>query len=265
MLLYQSSSDPTEKQLDTVNNTRLDVVSLSKSFSGRGKILKDISFQVSKGDSVALIGGNGSGKSTLLRCCLRLIEPDQGIISFLQEDITTLSEAKLRKLRSKVGLVFQRHNLVPRLSVLTNVIHGAIGRTLSIRVWRQATAPKILREEAIHCLEKVGLAHLAGSRADRLSGGESQRVAIARALMQKPDFMMADEPVASLDPKVGKEIMELFIELIHKENLTLVYVSHDLDHALHYSNQLLGLKKGRLALSGETSDFSKRDLHEIYH
>jgi phosphonate transport system ATP-binding protein len=140
-----------------------------------------------------------------------------------------------------------------------------MGRRRGIRIWWQATAPKHLREEAMHCLEKVGLAHLASSRADQLSGGESQRVAIARALMQKPDFMMADEPVASLDPKVGKEVMELFIELIRKENLTLVYVSHDLDHALHYSNQLLGLQQGRLALKGDTWDFNKKDLNEIYH
>lgn len=265
MLFNHHTPCPAEKQMVIEADTRLDVTSLSKSFTGRGKILQDISFRVSRGEAVALIGGNGSGKSTLLRCCLRLIEPDQGTISFLQEDITSISESKLRKLRSKVGLVFQRHNLVPRLSVLTNVIHGAMGRSLGMRIWRQATAPRELREEAMHCLEKVGLAHLAASRADQLSGGESQRVAIARALMQKPDFMMADEPVASLDPKVGKEVMELFIDLIHKENLTLVYVSHDLDHALHYSNQLLGLQKGRLAMSGNTGDFTKRDLNEIYH
>jgi phosphonate transport system ATP-binding protein len=265
MLLPSITPNPLYLEKDCDINTRLQVSSLSKSFVGRGKILEDISFTVKKGEAVALIGGNGSGKSTLLRCCLRLIEPDHGLISFLQEDITSLNDTKLRRLRSKVGLVFQRHNLVPRLSVLTNVIHGAMGRRRGIRVWWQATAPQNLREEAMQCLEKVGLAHLAASRADHLSGGESQRVAIARALMQKPDFMMADEPVASLDPKVGKEVMDLFIELIRQEDLTLVYVSHDLDHALNYSSQLLGLQKGKLAMCGNTCDFSKKDLNEIYN
>jgi phosphonate transport system ATP-binding protein len=122
-----------------------------------------------------------------------------------------------------------------------------------------------LRDEALTCLEKVGLAHLATSKASQLSGGESQRVAIARALMQRPQLMMADEPVASLDPKVGREVMELFVELISKENITLVYVSHDLDHAMHYSEKMLGLRSGKLVIEGKTSDFTKRDLNAIYH
>ena len=242
----------------------LQVQSLCKAFPGRGSILDNISFQVERGNAIALIGGNGSGKSTLLRCCLRLIEADSGSVIFLQHDIGSLGSGDLRRLRSRVGLVFQRHNLVPRLSVLTNVIHGATGRTSGIRTWRQYFAPQHLREEAMHCLEKVGLPHLAASRADQLSGGESQRVAIARALMQKPDFMMADEPVASLDPKVGREVMELFVELVSRENITLVYVSHDLAHALHYSDQLLALRRGTLVLDGMTKHYTQQELHEIY-
>lgn len=250
---------------ETGGNTRLNVADLSKSYSGRGPVLQDISFNVNQGDAVALIGGNGSGKSTLLRCCLRLIKPDQGKIFFLNQDIVRLKKNKLRQLRSRIGLVFQRHNLVPRLTVLTNVIHGAIGRAGGIRTWRQGFAPGHLREEAMDCLEKVGLPHLAASRADQLSGGESQRVAIARALMQRPDFMVADEPAASLDPKVGREVMELFFELNRKENITLLFVSHDLDHALRYSDHLLGLRKGRMVINGFTSDFGRDDLNGIYH
>lgn len=244
--------------------TRLHLNTVHKSFPGRKDILKDISFSVKQGDAVALIGGNGSGKSTLLRCCLRLVEPDSGSISLLGQDVCSLDYQGLRKLRIKVGLVFQRHNLVPRLSVLTNVVHGAIGRTRDIRTWRQFFAPASLRDEAMCCLEKVGLPHLARSRADSLSGGESQRVAIARALMQKPDFVMADEPVASLDPKVGREVMEMFVELTSNQNISLLYVSHDLDHALSYSNRLVGLQNGKLMLDGETENFTKADLNEIY-
>lgn len=245
---------------------RLDVTSLTKSFTGRGQILKDVSFQVADGEAIVLIGGNGSGKSTLLRCCLRLIEPDSGDITFLSENIVTLNVKRLRRLRSQVGLVFQRHNLVPRLSVLTNVLHGAMGREGGLLTLLQGLAPQRLREEAMDCLEKVGLPHLAERRADQLSGGESQRVAIARALMQRPTFMIADEPVASLDPKVGREIMELFMDLNERESITFLYVSHDLDHALLYSKRLLGLRDGEIIMNGNTSGFNKSELlDEIYH
>ncbi len=259
-----------ENTLSLARQTRgeevcLQVSSLSKTFERRGQVLKNISFSVAQGDAVALIGGNGSGKSTLLRCCLRLVEPDEGNVFFLEEDVSSLDRGDLRHFRSRVGFVFQRHNLVPRLTVLTNVIHGAMGRTRSFHTWFHAIAPDTLREEAMDCLTKVGLAHLAESRADQLSGGESQRVAIARALMQKPDFMLADEPVASLDPKVGKEVMELFINLVTNENITLLYVSHDLDHALRYSNRLLAMQRGSLLLNGATEDFRHSDLHEIYN
>lgn len=264
MLVYPHHTRPEAKK-SAADATCLKVVSLCKAYAERGPVLQDVSFHLRAGEAVALIGGNGSGKSTLLRCCLRLIEPDRGEVHLLQRNMATLGSAQLRRLRSRVGLVFQRHNLVPRLSVLTNVIHGAMGRVGSPHTWRQGLAPKHLREEAMVCLEKVGLPHLAASRADQLSGGESQRVAIARALMQRPDFLMADEPVASLDPKVGREVMELFFELARREHITLLYVSHDLDHALHYSGQLLALQAGRLVITGKTRDFTKSDLHEIYN
>lgn len=252
-------------QIQASGDIRLDVSSLKKAFQGRGNILDDISLNVRCGEAVALIGGNGSGKSTLIRCCMRLIEPDSGDIVFLQENVSRLNGKQLRRLRSRVGMVFQKHNLVPRLTVLSNVIHGAIGREGGVRTLRHNIAPKRLRDEAIVCLEKVGLAHLAGYRADMLSGGESQRVAIARALMQRPDFIIADEPVASLDPKAGKEVMELFYQLNKEENLTLLYVSHDLEHALKYSDRLIGLKKGQILLEGRSSSFTQGDLHEVYH
>ncbi len=247
------------------SDIRLRVARLCKSYPGRGEVLRNVSFQVKRGTAVALIGGNGSGKSTLLRCCLRLIEPDRGEVVFLHQRLGELSDAQLRRLRAQVGLVFQRHNLVPRLSVLSNVVHGAMGRVGGLRTWRHCLAPKNLRTEAMECLEKVGLAHLAQSRADQLSGGESQRIAIARALMQRPAFMMADEPVASLDPKVGREVMELFIDLIQSANITLLYVSHDLDHALRYSDQLLALCRGRLVMNDRSAQFTKSDLDVIYH
>ncbi len=194
-----------------------------------------MSLQVPRGQSVALVGANGAGKSTLLRCCLRLIEPDQGTINLLSRDVRTLRRRQLRQLRAEVGFVFQRHNLVAQLSVLSNVLHGAQSRHGGPQVWYQSLAPRRLREEAMHCLELVGLADFAAHRADRLSGGQSQRVAIARTLMQRPRLMFADEPVASLDPNAGEEVMELFADLIRRQRLTLVFTSHHIDHALRFA------------------------------
>lgn len=239
------------------------VSGLSKSF-GQGPVLNDVNFRIKRGEAVALIGSNGAGKSTLLRCILRLIEPSSGSVQLLGSEITLLRGKALRKLRAQIGIVWQRHNLVSRVSTLTNVVHGAQCRSSSPRLWYQALAPRAVREEAMHCLDQVGMVHLASRRADRLSGGESQRVAIARALMQRPKIMMADEPVASLDPKVGVEVMELFIRLIQKEGLTLVFTTHDLRHALDYSDRVLALKSGKIELDARSNTLNEAGLREVY-
>jgi phosphonate transport system ATP-binding protein len=252
----------------TVANTtvelQLSIRDLRKGYPGRGTVLDGINLDVSKGEAVSLIGSNGCGKSTLLRCSLRLIEPDQAQITFLGEDVHALGKHRLRKLRAKVGFVFQKHNLALRSSVLTNVVHGSFARIWGYQAWNQACAPKHIRDEAMHCLERVGLAHLSASRADRLSGGESQRVAIARAIMQKPKFLMADEPVASLDPRVADEVMELLLGLTRQEGLTLLYVSHNLDHALNYADRVVGLRDHKITLDAPAGNLSKPELRELY-
>jgi phosphonate transport system ATP-binding protein len=227
----------------------LVVEGLSKSYHKRGAILQGVDLQLRSGESVALIGGNGCGKSTLLRCCLRLDEPDSGSIELLGANFSGLKGYRLRQLRGRIGMVWQHHNLVPRLSVLSNVVHGAQNRISGFRTWLQGFASHSIRDEAYHYLEQVGLAHLAQQRVDQLSGGESQRVAIARALMQRPEMFMADEPVASLDPKVGEEVMELFVERIREKRATLLFVSHDLNHALRYGQRIIGLRNGRIELN----------------
>ena len=247
-----------------MSNKDLIIDHVSKNFPGRGSILDNVSLRVPHGQAVALIGGNGCGKSTLLRCCLRLVEPDSGNISFLEENVRNLSRKKLRKLRSKVGFVFQKHNLVGRLSVLTNVIHGALANEKSPFLWRHYSAPKEVRQEAMNCLERVGLMHLAKSCASQLSGGESQRVAIARVLMQRPQIVMADEPTASLDPKVGTEVMDLLYNLTRKDGLTLLHVSHNLDHACRYSDRIVGLKNRSVFLDSLSTDASQSELERIY-
>lgn len=242
----------------------LQVEALRKSYVDRQPVLKDISFEISRGQAVSLIGANGSGKSTLMRCCLRLIEPDGGAIWMLGEQVTRLQNEALRRVRTQVGFIFQRHNLVPRLKVITNVIHGAQSRLSGPRVWLDVLARDETRWEAMRCLEMVGLAQLAEQRVDQLSGGQSQRVAIARALMQRPKIMLADEPVASLDPVAGEEVMGLFLGLIRKEGLTLFFSSHHLEHAIRYSDRIIGLREGHLQLDTISSPVDIDKLRRIY-
>lgn len=251
-------------QVQAAAATDVDVVGLCKSFDGQRPILSNVSLRVPPGQAVALVGANGAGKSTLLRCCLRLIEPDGGAISLLGREVRNLRRPALRRLRAEVGFVFQRHNLVTQLSVLSNVLHGAQARHGGPQVWYQALAPRALREEAMHCLEQVGLADFAARRADRLSGGQSQRVAIARTLMQRPRLMFADEPVASLDPNAGEEVMELFADLIRRQGLTLVFTSHHIDHALRFGDRVVALRQGAIALDASAGVLDAQTLRQIY-
>jgi phosphonate transport system ATP-binding protein len=243
--------------------TDVAVAGLSKRFGDRA-VLRGVDLAVPKGQALALIGANGAGKSTLLRCALRLVEPDAGEVTVLGERVGGMKRRPLRTLRSRVGFVFQRHNLVPRLSVLSNVLHGAQSRLRGPRAWYQSFAPQVLREEAVSCLEQVGLAALAGQRAASLSGGQSQRVAIARALMQRPALMMADEPVASLDPSAGEEVMALFLSLIRRHGLTLIFTTHDLKHAVSYGDRVVGLRDGRIALDAPASGLDPAGLRGFY-
>lgn len=236
---------------------------LSKSFDGRRRVLDDVELRVNRGEAVALIGANGAGKSTLLRCLVRLIEPDGGRIEVLGNDMSRLRGQSLRRVRSRVGFVFQRHNLVPRLSVLSNVVHGSLAG-LGWRAWRQWLAPGEIRARGVSCLGRVGLASLAERRADTLSGGQSQRVAIARALMQRPELLLADEPVASLDPAAGEEAMTLFRDLAARDGITLLFTTHSMTHAVTFADRIVGLRNGRLVLEQPARSASARELERFF-
>ena len=229
----------------------LAVSGLTKAFAG-AEVLKGVDFALAPGQSTALIGANGSGKSTLLRCLVRLVEPSSGRVRMLGQEVGTLSPSALRRFRARVGIVWQKHNLVPRMSALSNVIHGAQARMSGPQVWTQALAPALVRAEAMACLARVGLADRARARVDSLSGGQSQRVAIARMLMQRPEFILADEPDASLDPQTGQEVMELLLGLVRQDGLPLLVISHRLEHTLAFSDRILGLAQGRVALDRPT-------------
>src|SRR5262245_25066755 len=154
----------------TARREELVVRGIAKSFPARGLVLTGVDFAVAHGQSVALIGANGTGKSTLLRCCLRLVEPDSGSVRLLDTEIGELKGTALRRLRARVGFVFQRHNLVPRLSALSNVLHGAQAKGVGPRYWLHGLAPRYTRQAALHCLDRVGLADRALQRTDSLSG-----------------------------------------------------------------------------------------------
>lgn len=241
----------------------LRVTELAKSFSGT-PIFKDVSFGLSRGEAVAIVGANGTGKSTLLRCVMGLTPADAGSIDVLGTDVRTASTRDLRALRAQMGLVSQKHNLVPRLSVLSNVVQGLLGQKPGPRHWSQSFAPAASREAAMAALEKVGLAHLAQRRADRLSGGQSQRVAIARALVGQPKILIADEPTASLDPAAGEDVMDLFFDLARQEGVTVIFISHNIDHALKYGDRILGLADGGMPLDARADSLNAEQLRGLY-
>lgn len=241
----------------------LRATGLAKSFAGT-PIFKDVSFGLSRGEAVAIVGANGTGKSTLLRCLMGLIPADAGAINVLGTDVRTASSAKLRAMRAQMGLVSQKHNLVPRLSVLSNVVQGLLGQRPGIRHWSHSFAPAASRDAAMAALEKVGLAHLATRRADRLSGGQSQRVAIARALVGQPKILIADEPTASLDPAAGEDVMDLFFDLARQEGVTVIFISHNIDHALQYGDRVLGLADRGMPLDARAAGLSAAELRGLY-
>lgn len=241
----------------------LSVRGLTKEFPGR-KVLQGLDFALAPGQATALIGANGSGKSTLLRCLVRLIEPTSGQIRMLGREVPTLSARALRQFRAEVGIVWQRHNLVPRMSALSNVIHGVQARMSGPRAWAQSLAPAHVRDEAMSCLARVGLSDRALVRVDSLSGGQQQRVAIARMLMQRPAYILADEPDASLDPQTGEEVMSLLLNLVRDNGLSLLVISHRLEHTLRFSDRILGLADGRIALDQPTSRASAAGLRHFF-
>ncbi len=236
---------------------------VTKSFGGRA-VLQGVGFAVPEGQALSLIGANGSGKSTLLRCLIRLTEPDAGSVRIAGREVTALSPRELRRFRSGVGVVWQKHNLVPRLSALTNVIHGVQARMSGPKTWHQALAPDDVRDEALRCLARVGLADRAEQRVSSLSGGQSQRVAIARMLMQRPQLVLADEPDASLDPQSGEDVMRLLSGLAREEGLTLIVVSHRLEHATAFSDRIVGLADGRIAMDLPAADAAPDALRRFF-
>ena len=212
---------------------------------------------------MALIGTNGAGKSTLLRCLVRLIEPTSGTVTMAGTDVTAAPKRALRGIRRDVGFVFQRFHLIPRLTVFHNVVHGAMGQHGTRCAW-PLTSPADVRREAMESLERVGLAGLADRRVDTLSGGQQQRVAIGRMLMQRPTVVLADEPVASLDPASATTVMELLTSIAAERNVTVVMALHQMDLALRYASRVVGLRGGTVEFDRPSSECDAAQLAPIF-
>lgn len=251
-------------QSDTTGSNVIRVARLNKVYSTGTQALKDINFTATAGETVVLLGANGSGKSTLQKCLNRLVEPTSGSVEVLGTDVTTANKRQLTALRRQVGMVHQRINLVRELSVLTNVVHGALGRAPSPRNWIGATAKPEQRDEAMEALHRVGLAHTAGKRAEQLSGGQQQRVAIARMLMQRPKIVLADEPVAALDPHAGRAVMDMLWEITEEQNLTLICTLHQLELARTYGSRIVALRDGNLEIDTHISQLGNYQLERLY-
>jgi phosphonate transport system ATP-binding protein len=240
----------------------LQIEHLTKVYPSGTVALRDVSFNVEDGEFLVVIGLSGSGKSTLLRCINRLIEPTEGRIVWDGTDITHASASELKQLRRHIGMVFQQFNLVKRSSVLTNVLSGRLGYadpwTSILGIWSKEN-----RERAMHALERVGIADKADLRADTLSGGQQQRVGIARTLMQEPKLILADEPVASLDPVLSHSILK-YLEVLNKEGITVICSLHFLDLVHRYATRVVGLKDGVKVFEGLPSEIDRAKFKEVY-
>ncbi|HDC92320.1 phosphonate ABC transporter ATP-binding protein [Candidatus Acetothermia bacterium] len=225
--------------------------------------LKDVSFEVQKGEFLVIIGLSGSGKSTLLRCINRLIEPTKGRIFIDGVEITKLSPRQMRKFRRKIGMIFQHFNLIKRATVMTNVLTGRLGYNPT---WRTLLGlfPRSDRELALKNLERVGLLEKAYVRADELSGGQQQRVGIARALMQQPELLLADEPVSALDPATSHSVMQYIEQMNREDGVTVLASLHFLSLARRYGTRIIALKDGELVFDGLPEEIDDRKFKEIY-
>lgn len=255
-------SMPTPATAGIERDRTVKVANIVKRF-GDNPALDGVSFEAGRGELVVLLGRSGSGKSTLLRHLNGLEVPTSGGVQVLGEDLASLNGASLRRLRSRVGFIFQQFELVPSLTVLENVLTGSLAAVRGPRLGLFGYG-KVRRLRALEHLETVGLLQMAYQRADTLSGGQQQRVAIARALMQEPEILLADEPVASLDPESSDQVMNLIRDIARDKGLTVVCSLHQVDLALSWADRIVGLRHGKVVLNTLTENMTREDAMGIY-
>ncbi|MEQ9487826.1 MAG: phosphonate ABC transporter ATP-binding protein [Alphaproteobacteria bacterium] len=245
----------------------LSINRVVKSFKANNPILKDISLTVQEGEMVGLIGASGSGKSTLIRLIagFETIDATGGSIDLFGKQCQKNGRKSrdMTDLRTEIGIIFQQFNLVGRLSLLTNVVVGRLGR---ISKWRGTLGrfPRADKIKALQALERVGIVDQAYQRASTLSGGQQQRAAIARALAQEAKLILADEPIASLDPASAENVMSTLREINQQDGVTVIVSLHQIDHAFKHCDRIIALKDGRVVQDGAVDDMTKEDLQSLY-
>lgn len=241
----------------------LDVRHLTKTYPNGETALREVSFQVPRGQVVIIVGPSGAGKSTLIKCINRLVEPTTGQVELNDTNLTSLHGRSLRHLRRQVGFIFQNHALIDRLTVMENVLAGRLGY---VGFWRSLLAkfPAADVQKAYALIDRVGLSDHLNKRADELSGGQRQRVGIARALMQTDELMLVDEPTASLDPKTARQVMRLIVKLVRENNLSALINIHDVPLARQFADRVIGLRHGQMVFDGDAGQLDENVLTQIY-
>ncbi|MCK2216969.1 ATP-binding cassette domain-containing protein [Actinomadura sp. ATCC 31491] len=260
MISPRASTEPPARPGPADAGSALAVRGLRKSFSGR-TVLAGLDLALAPGEFLALLGANGSGKSTALRCVVGLERADAGEVLVHGRP---LGASQADPLRRRIAMIFQQVHLVHRRSALDNVCAGALGRLPLHRSLTPLLFPDELREEAMACLDRVGMAGRAAEPAGRLSGGQRQRVAIARALCQRAEIILADEPVSALDPVAAEQVVALLAELAHEQGLAVAAVLHQPDLARRHADRVAGLLHGRLALDAPAAGLTPADLAPLY-
>jgi phosphonate transport system ATP-binding protein len=241
----------------------LRIEQLHKRYKTGDAALRGVSLTVAPGEIIGLIGPSGAGKSTLIRCVNRLVEPTSGRIFLGDTEITRLTSSSLRHARRRIGMIFQEYSLVERLTVMENVLSGRLGYTGFWASWFRRFSQTDIKL-AFALLERVGLIEQVDRRADALSGGQRQRVGIARALAQEPEFLLIDEPTASLDPKTSRQVMRLLTELCSERRLAAIVNIHDVALAQMFLRRIVGLRAGKIVYDGPSENLSPEVLTTIY-
>jgi phosphonate transport system ATP-binding protein len=246
-----------------VSTPVIEARAIRKVFGSTVVALDGVTLSVLQGQMVAIIGLSGAGKSTFLRCVNRLVEPSSGQMLVDGRDVTHIQGAAFRQLRTGIGMIFQQFNLVKRLSVLSNVLTGRLGYVPILPSWFHRFSSEDV-DVAFDCLQRVGIADRAFDRADKLSGGQQQRVAIARALAQRPRLMLADEPVASLDPETSRVVLGYLRQINRDDGITTVVNLHQLDYAREYADRIVGFRQGRMVFDGTPDEVNDDIYQRVY-
>lgn len=242
----------------------LQLKEISKVYTNGIKALNKINIDVKKGEFISVIGPSGSGKSTLLRSINKMININEGEIIFQGNNIENLKGKELKKVRRQIGMIFQNYNLVEKLTVIENVLHGRLGykSTFDGMFGRYSEDEK---KEALKLLEKVNMTKYAYQKCCDLSGGQKQRVGIARALMQNPTILLCDEPIASLDPKTSETVMDYIKKIVQEMNITCIVNLHQVDIAKKYSSRIIGLKNGEKIFDDNVENLNDETIKNIYY